>query len=139
MAATLRVELASPPPEMAAPAGEEGRAIAGLYMGTKPKYVVDLNRPVGYGSHVTALHYYLFSADGRVYRAYDDIGAHGGDVARFDFDAAKRSDPVNSGRYSIRGDELRLQMGDGQSLEKIVTRRPQGGRLTVNTVVYIKQ
>ena len=43
MAATLSVEASAPPPKIAAVTGPEGRAIAGLYMGTKPKYIVNLN------------------------------------------------------------------------------------------------
>jgi hypothetical protein len=137
MAATLSVEAGAPPPKMAAVTAE-GRAIAGLYMGPKPKYIVNLNRPAGYGSHVMALHYYLFSADGRVYRAYDEIPAPGGDIGRFDFDAAKRADPVNSGRYAVQGNQLRIQMGD-QPAETIATAKPQSGRLTIDTVLYIRQ
>ena len=72
-------------------------------MGTKPKYVVDLNRQVGLGRHVPALHYYLFSAEGRVYRAYDQLEVPGGDISGFDFNAAQRADPVNSGRYTVKG------------------------------------
>src|SRR5262249_33551160 len=97
LTATLRVEAGAPPPKLTAVPPDEGRSVAGLYMGTKPKYMVNLNRPVGYGSQVVALHYYLFSVDGRVYRAYDDIQIPGGDIRKFDFDAAKRADPVNSG------------------------------------------
>src|SRR5947207_2863519 len=85
--------------------------MAGLYMGTKPKYVVNLNRPVGYSSWVTALHYYLFFAVGRVYRAYNQLSMPGGDVGRFDFNAAQRIDPVNSGRCTVTGNQLRIQMG----------------------------
>ncbi len=139
MAATLRVETGAPPPKTAGAGGAEGRAIAGLYMGTKSKYVVDLNRPAGYGSHVMALHYYLFSADGRVYRAYDDIRVPGGDIGRFDFEAARRADPVNSGRYAVQGNELHLRMGDGQPPETIVIANPRGGRLTINSVLYVRQ
>jgi hypothetical protein len=139
MAATLSVEASAPPPKMAAVTAAEGRAIAGLYMGTKPKYVVNLNRPAGYGSHVMALHYYLLSADGRVYRAYDEIPAPEGDIGRFDFDAAKRADPVNSGRYAVQGNQLHIQMGDGQPAETIATAKPQSGRLTIDTVLYIRQ
>lgn len=86
-----------------------------------------------------ALHYYLFSADGRVYRAYDEIRAPGGDMRRFDFEAAKRADPVNSGRYSVRGNELHLELGDGRSRETIKAAKPKGGRLTINAVLYIWQ
>jgi len=59
MAATMRVETATARPPMAWAPGPEGRTIAGLYMGTKSKYVVNLNRAAGYGSQVMALHYCL--------------------------------------------------------------------------------
>jgi hypothetical protein len=136
LAATLRVEAGVPPAPVGAVAAAEGRAVSGLYMGTKSKYVVNLNRPVGSGSQVMALHYYLFSDDGRVYRAYDDIAVPGGEISRFDFEAARRADPVNSGRYTIQGDLMRIQMGQD---ETIVTGKPQGGRVSINTVQYVRQ
>jgi hypothetical protein len=139
VATSMHVEAGTPPPNMAAPIGPEGRAVAGLYQGTKAKYMVNLNAPVGYGSQVMAPHYYLFSADGRVHRAYDGINVPGGDVRRFDFDAAQRADPVNSGRYAIRGNELYIRMGEGQTPEIITVPKPQGGRVTINTREYTKQ
>ncbi|MGH8579831.1 MAG: hypothetical protein ACREVK_06835 [Gammaproteobacteria bacterium] len=138
MAGSLRVEAGSAAPALGEGPGPAGRAVAGLYMGTKSKYVVDRNRPVGYGSHVLALHYYLFSADGRVYRAYDELSVPGGDINRFDFDAPQRSDPGNSGRYTVKGDELHIQMG-GQPPETITTAAPQGNRVTIDTVIYVRQ
>jgi hypothetical protein len=138
MSASMRVDAEAASPAMTEGPGARGRAVAGLYMGTKPKYVVDLNRPVGYGSQVPALHYYLFSADGRAYRAYDDLPLPGGDASRFDFDAAQRADPVNSGRYTITGGKMFIQMG-GQPVETITTAAPVGGRMTINTVVYVRQ
>lgn len=114
--------------------------IAGIlkeHMGTKPKYVADPNRPAGYGSHVPARHYYLFSADGRVYCAYDALPAPGGDINRFDFDAAQRADPVNSGRYTVKGNQLHIQMGSKP--EPITTAMPKGNRLEIETVTYVRQ
>ncbi len=138
MAASIRVETGAAAPAMAEGPGPAGRAVAGLYMGTKPKYVVNLNRPVGSGSHVVALHYYLFSADGRVYRAYDALSVPDGNISLFDFDGAQRADPVNSGRYNLVGNQLHIQMG-GQPPEPITTAMPQANRVTINTVVYIRQ
>ena len=138
MAATLNVAAGTPPPDVAKGPGPAGRAVAGLYMGTKPKYVVDLNRPVGYGRQVVALHYYLFSADGRVYRAYDDLKVPGGDPGRFDFDAAQRADPGNSGRYTVEGERLHILMGE-QPPETITAALPKGNGVTIQTVLYVKQ
>jgi hypothetical protein len=138
MSASMRVEAGPSTPAVEAGPGPAGAAVAGLYMGTKPKYVVDLNRPVGYGRHVSALHYYLFSADGRVYRAYDQLDLPGGDIGRFDFNAAQRADPANSGRYTVKGGQLIIHNG-GQPPETIVTAVPQGNRVTINTVLYVRQ
>jgi hypothetical protein len=113
------------------------RALAGLFVGTKPRYVVNLNRPVGSGDWVTAMHYYLFSGDGRVYRGYDLPQAPGGDVRRFDYEAASQADPDNSGTYAVQGNQLIIQLG-GQQPERITT-TVDPRRLVINTVVYLRQ
>jgi len=135
MAATLKVTAGAPAPDVAKGPGAAGKAVAGLYMGSKPKYVVDLNRPAGYGRQVAALHYYLFSADGNVYRAYDDLKVPDGDPARFDFAAARSADPGNSGRYTVAGDRLHMTIGG----ETITAGIPKGSNVTINTVLYVKQ
>jgi hypothetical protein len=91
-----------------------------------------------YSTYETALHYYLFSADGRVYRAYDKVDVPGRDISRFDFDAAERSDPVNSGRYTVDGGKLFIQMGRDLP-ETLVVPVPEKGMLTIDTVVYRRQ
>lgn len=136
--ATLRVEAGAPAPDMGAGPGPRGAAVAGLYMGTKSKYMPDLNRPVGFGRHVMALHYYLFSANGRVYRAYDMLDVPGGDPARFDFDAAERADPGNSGRYVFQDGQMIIRIG-GQEPQTLTVTAPAGGRVTIETIVYIRQ
>ena len=52
---------------------------------------------------------YLLSADGRVYRARGLPPAPGGDISRFDFGAAQRSDPANTGTYSVNGNQVVIQ------------------------------
>lgn len=133
---TLRVESAAAPPSVANGPGPLGRQIAGLYMGTKPKYVVNLNRPAGYGDQVVALHYYLFAADGRVYRCYDTPPA---DYQRFNFEQAAQADPGNSGRYTVSGDQIYMQFGTGQELEELTAPLPRSGRVEIETVVYQRQ
>lgn len=110
------------------------RAFSGLFVGTKPRYVVNLNRPVGSGDWVTAMHFYLFSGDGRVYRGYDLPQAPGGDIRQFDFEAARRADPENSGTYAVEGSQLILLLGPQQA-ERITTALDQR-RLVINTVIY---
>lgn len=136
MAATLRVEAAGAPPPLSPAAGG---AVAGLYQGIKLKYMATMNNVIGNNGYYTnALHYYLFSADGRVYCAYDKLDLPGGSTARFDFDAAERRDPTNSGRYTVDGGRLIIEMG-GNAPQTIVTSVPRDGMLTINTVLYKRQ
>ena len=119
--------------------GPAGRVVAGLYMAITVKDVVDISRPVSSNmTRIPALHYYLFSADGRVYCAYDELPLPGGDVGRFDFEAAQRADPVNSGRYSVKGNRLLIQMGT-QPPRTITTAVPRGDRVIIDAVEYMRQ
>jgi hypothetical protein len=131
MAASFKVEGA---PQAAPLSIEAGNAVAGLYRGMKPKYTATMMNVTGYGSYQTALHFYVFSANGRAYRAYDQLNAPGG---KFDFDAAERRDPGNSGRYTVDKGKLVIKMkGDN---EPIVTDVPSGGKLSIYGVGYDKQ
>lgn len=131
MAASFKVEGA---PAAAPLSIAAGNAVAGLYRGMKPKYTATMMNVTGYASYQTALHFYVFSANGRVYRAYDQLDAPGG---RFDFDAAERRDPQNSGRYTVDKGKLVIKIkGDN---EPIVTDVPKGGALTIYDVGYAKQ
>jgi hypothetical protein len=100
--------------------------MAGLYMGTKGKYVVNLNRPAGYGDWKMALHYYLFTPDGYVYRSYDAPPVPG------------KNDPGNSGRFTVKDGKLYLRMGP-QRAEVVSAAPPQGGRLTIDSILYVRQ
>ena len=135
MASTLRVQAVSAPAALGSAAGN---AVAGLYMGMKPKYVATMQNVTGYASYQNALHFYLFSADGRVYRAYDELQVPSGGISRFDFDAAQRRDPVNSGRYTLDNGKLIIRMR-GNPPETIATAAPRGGKVTINTVTYERQ
>jgi hypothetical protein len=135
MAATLRVDSEPAPAPLTSAAG---RAVAGLYMGMKPKYMATMYNVTGSGYYTNALHYYLFSPDGRVYRKYDALDVPGGDIGRFDFDAAERNDPGNSGRYTVGGGNLHIEM-KGEQPEIIVAPAPRDGTLTINAVLYKRQ
>jgi hypothetical protein len=131
MAGTLRVEGA---PAAAPLSIEAGNRVAGLYQGMKAKYTATMQNITGYGSYQTALHFYVFSANGRVFRAYDQLAAPGG---QFDFDAAERRDPQNSGRYTVDKGKLIIKMrGDN---EPIVTDPPKDGVLVIYQVAYSKK
>lgn len=129
MAGTMRVEQARAPAPLTAAAG---RGVAGLYMGIKPKYMATMVNVIGSGYYQNALHYYLFSADGRVYRAYDSLAAPGG---RFDFDAAERRDASNSGRYTVDHGKLVITM-KGEERETLVADVPKDGALVINGIPY---
>ena len=135
LAQTLRLEAVAAPPPLSAAAGA---TVAGLYQGFKAKYVAANINITGYASTVTALHFYLFSADGRVYRAYDQLAVPGGRIAAFDFDAAARSDPMNSGRYTVDGGKLIITMGDNP-LKPIVAAVPNGSTVTIDGITYQRQ
>jgi hypothetical protein len=132
LASSLRVEATRAPAALTA-AG--GRAVAGLYQGIAMKVTVNT---IGGGLYnKPALHYYLFSADGRVYRKYDFPPVAPANIEQFDFDAAERTDRTNSGRYTIDGGRLIVRMQD--QLPDIVTTPPSGGALTINSVTYQRQ
>jgi hypothetical protein len=133
LVSSLHVEASRAPAPLTAAAG---RAVAGLYQGIRPKDMVNTIGGSLYQSN--ALHYYLFSADGRVYRRYDSPPISGGNIAGFDFDAAERTDRSNSGRYTVDGGKLILRM-EGQQPEIIVTDAPKDGLVTINTVRYERQ
>jgi len=129
---SLRVDAARAP---AALTVEGGRAVAGLYQGVEIKVTVNtigggfINKP--------ALLFYLFSADGRVYRKYDSPPVAAANIASFDFGAAEQGDRSNSGRYTIDGGKLIIRMED--QLPDIVTDPPKDGVLTINQVTYRRQ
>ncbi len=133
MAASLQVEAGRAPPPLGPAAGG---AIAGLYRGIKPKYMAGLIGSPSY--YINALHFYLFSADGRVYCHYDQLDVPGGNIAWFDFDAAERNDPPNSGRYTVDGGRLIIRTG-GNAPQTIVTDVPRDGSVTINSYVYQRQ
>jgi hypothetical protein len=89
----------------------------------------------GYATYQPSLHFYLFSADGRVYRHYDALDVPGRDPSQFDFDRAQREDPLNSGRYAVQGGTLVMQMGNGT----ITAPAPRGGVVTIESVAYTRQ
>ncbi len=134
MIRTMRVDMAAAPPSLTEGPGPDGELMAGLYRGTKQKFMTGLTFQSSY--YKTALHFYLFSKTGQVYRAYDQMRAPGGDINRFDFDLAQRSDPSNSGRYRVVNDKLYIKMGRDAA---IVTPAPRDNTVTIESVTYTRQ
>ena len=131
--ATLQIVRGTPVPVLASPPTSAGRTIAGVYMGFVYKYDA-----IRHQSLYAAL-YYLLSADGRVYRAYDDVSVPGNDPARFDFAGAQRADPVNSGEYVVRGDSIVVRLGTSEQPETLVARVVPGSTLVIGSVRYERQ
>jgi hypothetical protein len=129
--ASLRVEAAHAPAPLTR---EAGSSVAGLYMGIAQK---TMSNPFGVGVYTTSAPlFYLFSAEGRLYRHYDGLNVPGGNIASFDFDMAERSDPRNSGRYTVDGGKLIIVMPEQQP---IITDVPVNGVLTIYGVAYTRQ
>lgn len=126
------------PPPVAADASPAARGMAGIYIGTKQRFMVNLLGPVGSGTFQAALHFYLFSADGRVYRTFDVQSIPRNGSSGFDFSAAARSDPDNSGQFAVEGDQLRMKFG-GQNPETLRTTIGPGGGFSANGVSYVRQ
>jgi hypothetical protein len=136
---SFRVERRAASPSVASGPGPGAKEFAGMYMGSKGKYVVNFNRAAGFGDIKLALHYYLFTPDGRVHCCYDfPPGGPDHDWKGFDFDRARREDPQNTGRYTLKGDQLFIQMANTPS-ELIVGTIQDSERLEIETVKYARQ
>lgn len=135
MANSLQVVTAKAPPPLASAAG---KAVAGLYQGMKQKLMTSMENVTGMSYTTNALHFYLFSANGRVYRHYDALDVPGGNVNAFDFDGAAQSDPENSGVYTANGGKLIITMG-GPTPKTIATSVPKNGAVTIEGVTYTKK
>jgi len=136
---TLRVETAAATPEAVpvppAATGKAGKDIAELYRGSRMRYMVDLQRGSAYGKTAAAQHFYLFSADGRVYRFYD---VPSGDLAQFDFARAAIEDPENTGSYRVDRGRLVISMR-GPQPEILTVPVPRANRLEIEGVVYLRE
>ncbi len=130
--ATVEIERGTPEPIFAAPSTSAGRDVAGIYMGLGNKYDAIRHQTI------YAAYYYLLSANGRVYRAYDELSVPGNDPARFDFAGAQRADPVNSGEYVLRDGSIVMRLGSPQRPETIVTRLA-GNKFVIGKIEYERQ
>jgi hypothetical protein len=134
--ATVKVGAGAPQPEYGAPSGPAGQKLAGLYQGFKQKYMTNLQLGPAYGTYQNALHYYLFSANGLVYRHYDALDVPGNDPAQFDFAGAQRADPSNFGQYVIKGDSVYVKIGTPQHFDTFAAHLPEDNVIVIATVPY---
>ena len=104
---SLKIGAMEPP----APAGAKGAEVAGLWLANKSQFQPNILGGVGSGSFQMGTEFYLLSAGGRAYRGRKLPKAPGGDLQRFDYNAAQRDDPQNSGSYSVRGNQVIIRLG----------------------------
>jgi hypothetical protein len=126
-------------PDYTAPTGAAGQSLAGLYQGIAQKYMTNLQLGAGYGYYKTALLFYLFSADGRVYRHYDALAVPGNNPANFNWSAAQMSDPPNFGHYVINGDSVYVKFGNAQHSTTLVAHLPAGNGMFIDGVTYTRK
>lgn len=105
--ASMRVGDARAPAASAAPRPAQG--MGGLYLATVRRMVF---RPTGGSEWTTSTEFYLLSPEGKVYRGHGLPEVPGGNVARFDYEKARRADPGNSGTYSASGSRVTITIGD---------------------------
>jgi len=108
--------------------------VAGLYLASTAQYRLNPLGGSGSGSMEWRTEFYLLSRDGRVFHGPDLPKAPGGDISRFDYDAARREAPEASGTYTVRGREVILKMGSSQ--ETVVVTRPETGVLEIRGTKY---
>jgi hypothetical protein len=125
---------AAPPP---LPPGPSGRTHAGIFMGIKQRFMVNLFGPVGSGTFTPSPHFYIFAPDGRVYRTFDVLNVPD-DPNRFDFATAARADADNSGQFAVQDGFLIMRFGGAQP-ESLRVPLSQNGSFTANSVTYTRQ
>ncbi len=96
------------PAAAATPAQGAGRKFGGLYLATVRRMVF---RATGGSEWTTSTEFYLLSPDGKLYRGHGLPEVPGGDVARFDYEKARRADPGNSGTYAASAGRLAITVG----------------------------
>lgn len=103
--ASMRVGDA-PPPKAAAPRPTQGAS--GLYLATVRRMVF---RATGGSDWTTSTEFYLLSPEGKIHRGHGLPEVPAGDLARFDYEKARRADPGNSGTYSASGSRVTITVG----------------------------
>jgi hypothetical protein len=105
-------------------------SVAGLYLATTRQLRFNPFGGSGSASWEVATEFYLLSHDSRVFRGRDLPNAPGGDIGRFDYDAARREAPGNYGTYTVSGPDVVMEFGDTPS-ETIAATRPEADVLEI--------
>ena len=114
--------------------GPAASRVAGLYIGSRMMFQGDPMGGVGSGSWVASSYWYLLAPDGRVQRGYRVPKTPNGDITRFDFDAARREAPQDSGTYTVEGSKVTLVMGEETLLADIAA----NGGLSIRGTPFAK-
>ena len=122
------------PPPLPPPPGPSGRTYAGIFMGTKQRFMVD---PFGTSTFTPSPHFYIFAPGGHVYRTFDVLNVPQ-DPSRFDFATAARADADNSGQFAVQGGFLIMRFGGAEPESLRVPLSPNGS-FAANGVTYTRQ
>lgn len=127
VAATLALAVLAAPAlsaakKKAAPGADS--KVAGLYLGASMVYT-----PTGF---MAGSKWYLLSPDGRAHMGLKLPKAPGGDLSRFDYDAAKREAPQYAGTYTVAGKRVTIRLG----LETVTGELNAAGDLTIRGTVF---
>ena len=122
-------------PEPPTPGGPVSTEVAGLFLAFKSQFQPNVLGGVGSGSWQMGTEYYLFSENGRVHRGRKLPNAPGGDLRRFNYDAAQRDDPANSGRYTVHGEQVIIRLGNSP-FETITAKRLAPDVLSIYDVPF---
>lgn len=106
--------------------------VAGLYIGSTMVFQPNPFGGVGSGTWVQGTKWYLLAADGRAHMGFKLPQAPGGDIRRFDFDAAKREAPQHAGTYDVQGNRVTIKLG----LETVVGEINSAGELLIRGTPY---
>jgi hypothetical protein len=100
--------------------------IAGLYVGYRLEWHGNPFGGVASGTWQPGPYFYLLSPEGRVQRGYRLPRTPNGDITLFDYDAARREAPNDSGSYELEGPHVTFIMGSDTVVADIT---PEGNLL----------
>jgi hypothetical protein len=116
----------APAPGRAARSGGAS-AVAGLYLGSAMVWQGNPAGAVGSGTWAPGSYWYLLSPDGRVQRGHRVPAVRGGDLGRFDFEAARREAPADGGSFTVEGNRVTFVFG----YETLVAQLTPDGNLSI--------
>ncbi len=106
--------------------------VAGLYVGSTMVFQPNPFGGVGSGTWVAGTKWYLLAPDGKAHMGFKLPQAPGGDIRRFDFEAARRAAPQYAGTYGVAGKRVTIKLG----LETVVAELGPAGELMIKGTPY---